>query len=96
MLIFWLLNLDMEFLRSTQFRTFVDLPKCFLWKSDIYHSIKLPFDVEVAEKFLNGVYYSPILQDKWLQLKGKALLYKFLYLASIIINSNVLSQLIPH
>ena len=25
-------------------------------KSAIYHSIKLPFDVEVAEKFLNGIY----------------------------------------
>ena len=28
----------------------------FLWKSAIFHSIKLPFDVEVAEKFLNGIY----------------------------------------
>ena len=27
-----------------------------LWKSAIYHSIKLPFDVEVAEKFLSGIY----------------------------------------
>ena len=25
-------------------------------KSAIYDSIKLPFDVEVAEKFLNGIY----------------------------------------
>ena len=26
-------------------------------ESAIYHSIKLPFDMEVAEKFLNGIYY---------------------------------------
>ena len=26
-----------------------------LWKSAIFHSIKLPFDAEVAEKFLNGI-----------------------------------------
>ena len=29
--------------------------KLLRWKSAIYHSIKLPFDVVVAEKFLNGV-----------------------------------------
>ena len=29
----------------------------FLWKSAIFHSIKPPFDAEVAEKFLNGIYY---------------------------------------
>ena len=34
----------------------VDLPKIFLWKSAIYHLIKLPFEVEVAEKFLNDIY----------------------------------------
>ena len=27
-----------------------------LWKSAIFHSIKLPFDAEVAEKNLNGTY----------------------------------------
>ena len=27
----------------------------FLWKSAIFHSIKLPFDAEVAEKFLKMV-----------------------------------------
>ena len=33
------------------------LPKKLLrWKSAIYLSIKLPFDEEVAEKFLNGIY----------------------------------------
>ena len=30
--------------------------KFFLWKSAIFHSIKPPFDAEVAEKFLNGIY----------------------------------------
>ena len=29
-----------------------------LWKSAIYHTIKLPFDAEVAEKFLHVIYYS--------------------------------------
>ena len=29
--------------------------KFFLWKSAIFHSIKPPFDAEVAEKFLNGI-----------------------------------------
>ena len=33
--------------------------KCLRWKGAIYHSIKLPFDVEVAEKFLNGI-LSPV------------------------------------
>ena len=28
----------------------------FLWKSAIFHSIKLPFDAEVAEKILNVIY----------------------------------------
>ena len=44
--IFWLLNLEY---------TYVDLPNFFLWKSAIYHSIKLPFDAEGDEKFLNGI-----------------------------------------
>ena len=25
------------------------------WETGIYHSIKLPFDAEVAEKLLNGI-----------------------------------------
>ena len=29
--------------------------KKFLWKSAISHSIKPPFDAEVAKKFLNGI-----------------------------------------
>ena len=39
------------------FRVDVELPKKYIWKSAIYHSIKLPFDAEVAKKFLNVIYY---------------------------------------
>ena len=39
------------------FRVDVDLTNFFLWKSAIYHSIKLPFDAEVAEKILNFIYF---------------------------------------
>ena len=28
----------------------------FLWKSAIFHSIKLPFDVQAAEKILHVIY----------------------------------------
>ena len=30
------------------------LPRTLKWESVIYHLIKLIFDVEVSEKFLNG------------------------------------------
>ena len=43
--IFW--SLDLERMLIYQ--------KIFFWKSAIYHSIKLPFDAEVAEKFLNVI-----------------------------------------
>ena len=36
-------------------RADVDLTIFFLRKSAIFHSIKLPFDVEVDEKFLNVI-----------------------------------------
>ena len=36
-------------------QTYVDLPKK-IWRSAIFHSIKLPFDVEDAEKIFNGIY----------------------------------------
>ena len=29
----------------------------FLWKNAIFHTIKLPFDAEIDEKFLNVIYY---------------------------------------
>ena len=46
---------------------FVDLErrliwqKNILWKSAIFHSIKLPFDAEVAEKILKDIYYTFII-----------------------------------
>ena len=45
------------------FKTYVDLPKSFFlfWKSTIFHSIQLPFDANVAEKFLNVIW--SIVQD---------------------------------
>ena len=39
----------------TQFRADVDLPKKKIWKNAIFHSIKLPFDAETAEKFLKVI-----------------------------------------
>ena len=39
-----------------EFRTYVNIPKKIIKKGAIYHSIQLPFDAEVAEKFLNGIY----------------------------------------
>ena len=35
--------------------------KKILWKSAIFHLIKLPFDAEVAEKILNGIYYTSVI-----------------------------------
>ena len=37
---------------------YIDLQKIFFDEKvlDIFHSIKLPFDAEVAEKILNGFY----------------------------------------
>ena len=34
-----------------------NLQACFLWKSAIFHPLKLPFDAEAAEKFLKVIYY---------------------------------------
>jgi hypothetical protein len=40
---------------------FHDLEHRFiLWKSTIFHSIKLPFDAKVDEKFLNVIYCSVV------------------------------------
>ena len=39
---------------------YIDL-HIFLWKSAIYYSINLPFDAEVAEKFLNDIWYLYLL-----------------------------------
>ena len=53
---------NQDFLIATC-QTYVDLPIFFfLWKSAIFHSIKLPFDAEVAEKILNGIYWTRVLK----------------------------------
>ena len=39
------------------FKADVDLTKLFLLKSAMFHSIRLPFDAEVDEIFLNVIYY---------------------------------------
>ena len=43
--------------RSLDLERMLIWQKFFLWKSAIFQSIKLPFDVEVDEKFLNVNYY---------------------------------------
>jgi hypothetical protein len=40
----------------------IDLPKIFLWKNAIFHTGKLPFDAEVAEKILKVIYYILLFQ----------------------------------
>ena len=35
------------------------------WESAICHSIKLGFEGQVAEKFLNGIYYTGLRPDSW-------------------------------
>ena len=55
--IFW----KLQFLKQINFRLLnvertLTYQKPFLWKSAIYHTIIFPFDAEVAEKFLNGMY----------------------------------------
>ena len=50
MLIFQLLDLD----RMLIWQFF------FLWKSAIYHSIKLPFDAQVIQKILNVIWYTAV------------------------------------
>ena len=48
----WLWKWEIGLFSITWFRADVDLPrKFFIWKSAIFHPIKLPFDAEAAEKF---------------------------------------------
>ena len=47
----------MPIFRSLDLERMLIYQESFLWKSAILHSIKPPFDAEVAEKFLNGIYY---------------------------------------
>ena len=51
----WLWKSEICTFRSLDLERTLIYQKLLRWKSAIYHSIKLPFDVEVAEKFLNGI-----------------------------------------
>ena len=64
----WLLKVRNQDFSIATCQTYVDLPKMFFnekfrvsvldtnsRKSAIFHSIKLPFEAEVAEKLLNGI-----------------------------------------
>ena len=61
------------------FRAEVDLPKIFfLWKSAIFHSSKLPFDAEVAEKNLKSyLVYNTSIRIFQLQLNPKKIYPRF-------------------
>ena len=53
----WLWKSEIRIFQSPPAKRTFNLPKkMFLSKSAIFHSIKLPFDAEVAEKILNGIY----------------------------------------
>ena len=47
----------MEFFDRLTYNVHWTTKKRSSWESAIYHSIKPPFDAEVAQKFLNGIYY---------------------------------------
>ena len=46
---------NVKYFSIAWFRADVDLPKNFLWESAIFHSIKLSFDVQAAEKILHVI-----------------------------------------
>ena len=46
----------MPIFRSLDLERMLIYQKNFLWKSAILHSIKLPFDVQAAEKILHVIY----------------------------------------
>ena len=52
----WLWKSEIRIFQSPPAKRTLICQKNFLWKSAIFHSIKLPFDAEVAEKILNGIY----------------------------------------
>ena len=47
----------MPIFRSLDLEQMLIYQEFFLWKSAILHSIKLPFDVQAAEKILHVIYY---------------------------------------
>ena len=56
-LIIFLWKSEISIFQSPPAKRMLICQKKFLWKSAIFHSIKLPFDAEVAEKILNGIYW---------------------------------------
>ena len=48
----------MPIFRSLDLERMLIYQEIFLWKGAILHSIKLPFDVQAAEKILHVIYYS--------------------------------------
>ena len=56
----WLWKSEIRIFQSPPAKRTLICQKIFLWKSAIFNSIKLPFDVEVAEKILNGIYWSEV------------------------------------
>ena len=46
----------MPIFRSLDLERMLIYQEIFLWKSAILHSIKLPFDVQAAEKILHVIY----------------------------------------
>ena len=65
-----------------------------IWKSVIYHSIKLPFNAEVAEKILNVIYSrccgwrtcSHICSVGWMDSKTQVFIFKFTLILSRFLN----------
>ena len=53
---YWLRISEIGIFQSPDLERMLIYQKTFLWESAIYHSMKLPLDAEVAEKFLNGIY----------------------------------------
>ena len=53
----WLWKSEIGNFRSLDLERVLIYQKFFFWKSAIFHSIKLPFDADVAEKILNIIYY---------------------------------------
>ena len=49
----WLWKSEVGIFQSLDLERMLTWQKIVLWKSAIFHSIKLPFDSEVDEKFLN-------------------------------------------
>ena len=53
----WLWKSEIGNFRSLDLERVLIYQNFFLWKSAIFHSIKLPFDVQAAEKILHVIYY---------------------------------------